>query len=135
MFKKTNQGRKQSGMLRVAALVLLVFYITGTSSLQILRVFIHDHEHVVHTAETEKDPCHRYIFHNDVAQNCGHDSHLIASDTCDMCDLVYHGDQTLLNILVFSIARFKPEFFSHYKINLDSYWAVITSSRAPPVLI
>ncbi len=136
MFEKTDNRRQQSNTLRITAWVLLVFYIAGTSSLQIARAFVHSHEHtVVHSAEAEKDPCHRFIYHNDVAQSCDHDSHLVASDTCDMCDLAYHGDQALLNIMNFQIVRLKPEFFSHYKVNLDSYWAVISSSRAPPALI
>jgi hypothetical protein len=128
--------RQQSLTLCITAWLLVIFYIAGTSSLQILRAFAHDHEHVViHSAEAEKDPCHRLIYHNDLAQSCDHDSHVTASDTCDMCDLVYHGDHALLNTILFQTTRLKPEFFSHYKVNLDSYWAVISSSRAPPVLI
>jgi hypothetical protein len=62
--------------------------------------------------------------------------HLVASNSCDMCDLIYHHhDQSLSNAMVFQNIRFKTEFFSHHKVNLDSYWAVISSSRAPPALI
>ena len=128
--------RQQSRVLRMTAWLLVVFYIAGTSSLQIVRAFAHDHEHtVVHSAEAEKDPCHRFIYHHDLTQSCDHDSHWVASDACDMCDLAYHGDQALLNIMMFQTTRLKPEFFSHYKVNLDSYWAVISSSRAPPAFI
>jgi hypothetical protein len=128
--------RQQKRTLRMTAWLLVVFYIAGTSSLQLLGAFTHDHEHgVIHSAEAEKDPCHRFIYHSDLSQSCDHDSHLTASDTCEMCDSVYHGDQALLNIISFQTTRVKPEFFSHYKVNLDSYWAVIASSRAPPALI
>lgn len=136
MLKKTTLQKRQSSILQMLALLLLVFYIAGTSSLQILHVFAHDHEQaVIHSPEQEKDPCHRLIYHHDDAQSCDHDSHLVASDTCDMCDLAYHGDQALLNTITFRTASLKQEFFSHHKVNLDSYWAVISSSRAPPVLI
>lgn len=136
MLKKTTLRKRQGVILQILALLLLVFYIAGTSSLQILHVFTHDHEQAVtHSPEQEKDPCHRWIYHHDAAQSCDHDSHLVASDTGDMCDLVYHGDQALLNTFILRISSLKQEFFCQHKVNLDSYWAVISSSRAPPALI
>ena len=136
MLKKTLYKKQHSSILRMLTLLLLVFYIVGTSSLQILHVFTHDHEQaVIHSPEQEKDPCHRLIYHHDATQSCDHDSHVGASDTCDMCDLAYHGDEALLNSITFRTACLKQEFFSHHKVNLDSYWAVISSSRAPPTLI
>ncbi len=136
MLKKTTLRKRQDSIWQMLTLLLLVFYIAVTSSLQILHVFAHDHEQAVtHSPEQEKDPCHRLLYHHDDAQSCDHDSHLVASDTCDMCDLAYHGDQALLNTFILRTARLKQEYFSHHKVNLDSYWAVISSSRAPPALI
>jgi len=118
---------------KILTLMLLVFYIAGTSDVELLHSLIHTHDvAATHSDEQEKDPCHRLIYHNDTEQGCSHDSHLIVSDKCEMCDLVYHGDHTMLVNPTFFTEEFSSELFDFYKISLDSYWAVISSSRAPP---
>jgi hypothetical protein len=120
----------------MVTLLLLVLYVCGTSHLELLHSFVHKHEvGVAHSDEQEKDPCHRLIYHNDTEQGCGHDSHLVVSDKCEMCDLVYHGDHAFLSNIEFEPENFPNKFFSLFKENLDSYWAVISSSRAPPTFI
>ena len=119
----------------LVVLLLLVFYVAGTSHLELLHSSVHSHDAIVtHSDEQEGDPCHRFLHHNDVEKGCGHDAHLIVSEKCDMCDLGFYGDQNVLTTVVFSCAEFSVHFFGCYKSNVDSYWAVISSSRAPPVL-
>lgn len=76
--------------------------------------------------------CDLSIYSKDVENGCHHDSHLVVSDKCDMCDMAYHGDQTILANHNFSSGEFSSNYFDFYKLNIDSYWAVISSSRAPP---
>lgn len=121
---------------KILPLLLLVLYIAGPSHLELLHSFVHDDDvAVTHSEEKEKDPCHRLVYHNDTAQGCVHDSHLIVSDKCQMCDLAHHGDQTALSNMGFVPGESPAQHFDFYKLNLDSYWAVISSSRAPPALV
>ena len=120
----------------VFTLLFLVLYVAGTSQLELLHSFAHDHEaSVSHTEEQEKNPCHRLIYHHDEGLGCDHSLHLMVSNKCQMCDTICHGDQNLLSNVLFAVPEFSQEHFGLYKINLDSYWAVISSSRAPPAHI
>lgn len=135
MLKKVTTKKQRKSLVRVAVYLLFVLYFIGTSQFEVLHSFVHKHEvQMTHTLGEEMDPCHRLVYHNDVGNGCRHDSHLVASDQCQMCDLAYHGDQTLLTHLEFASGIFSTEYFNFYKDNLDSYWAVISSSRAPPAL-
>lgn len=136
MIKKVTSKKQRQTIMKVAVLLLLALYFGGSSHLEFLRSFVYDHHVVVvHSEEQEKDPCHRLIYHDDTEQGCGHDSHLIGSDECQMCDLVYQGDQTLLSNNEFESENFSNKFFVLYKENIYSYRDAIRSSRAPPVLI
>jgi hypothetical protein len=121
---------------QVLTLLLLLLYLAGSSNLEFIHSYFHDHDiAVAHSDDQENDPCHRLIYHHDIAQGCHHDSHLSASDKCQMCDLASHGsDYTLPELQEYRLENFLTKHFSFYKENLDSYSAVISSSRAPPVL-
>ena len=136
MTRGISTKRLKRGAIQVLTLFVLVLYTAGTSHLEYLHSMFHGHDvAVTHSDAQEKDPCHRLLYHNDTMQGCDHSSHLIVSDKCEMCDLVYHGDQTMLSDLTLSNGEFSSEHFDLYKSNLGSYWAVISSSRAPPALI
>lgn len=136
MFKKVTTRKQRKSLIRIAVCLLLVLYYVGSTQFEILHSFVHKLEsQVTHTFGQENDPCHRLIYHNDVENECHHDSHLFVSDKCHMCDLVYQGDQTLLTHREFVSGSFTTDHFNFYKDNLDSYWAVISSSRAPPALV
>ena len=133
MIKGISTKRIKRITGKVFPFLLLVLYFVGTSHPELLHSFAHSHDaFVVHSEEQEKDPCHRLIYHDDAERGCGHDSHLIVSDRCHMCDLAYHVDHTILSDLAFSTVEFSSAQFDHYKVDLDSYWAVRSSSRAPP---
>ena len=135
MAKGISAMRIKRCIGHVLTCLLIVFYLAGATCLELAHAFVHDHAAAVtHSEAQEKDPCHRLIYHNDGAQGCDHDSHLIVSEKCQMCDLVCHSDQYLLTDINFSIPGFSQGQFSAYKRSLDSYWAVISSSRAPPAL-
>lgn len=135
MYIRVKSKRLKQNIGQMFGLLLVILYVVGTSQLEFIHSFAHDHEALVsHTPEQEKDPCHRLIYHDDVEQGCHHHSHLIVSDKCQICDHVYHGDQNLSTNVSFSTLEFSQVQFCIYKQELDSYWAVISSSRAPPVI-
>lgn len=120
---------------RVVTLLLLVLYMAGSSDFEVLHSLVHVHDQIVtHSAEQEHDPCHRSMYHRDVEQGCDHESHFVVSNKCQMCDLAFHGDQHIVVSLVFNTEKFSSPHFDGYKVKLDSYWCVISSSRAPPSL-
>jgi hypothetical protein len=123
-------------IIRMLVVFLMVLYIIGTAQQDLLHAFSHSHHaSISHSEEQEKDPCHRSIYHHDMEQGCDHDSHLNVSDKCQMCDHAFHGDQTFLSHVDFVTLELSTEHFDCYKQSLDAYWAVISSSRAPPAMI
>lgn len=135
MGNKVLTKRVNSSIGKVLALLLLVMHIAGPSNLELVHSVVHSHDVVVtHSEEQEADPCHRLVYHYDTEQSCDHDSHFIVSDKCQMCDLVYNGDQTTLSNVAFATGELLSEQFDFYKLNPDSFWAVMSSSRAPPAL-
>ncbi len=49
----------------------------------------HHHQHEVCTEEAEKDPCHKRIFHHDLAEGCKHKTHMFAFEqACNLCDAI-----------------------------------------------
>lgn len=136
MVSRATSEKLKRGIFRMLALILLVLYVAGTSELEIIHSFFHNHDHTVsHSEEQEQDPCHRLIYHGDIQQGCDHDSHLIVSDKCHMCDLAFHGDQMWVGIISEESGKYENKFFSLYTRNLDTYGALILPSRAPPTLI
>ncbi|SKC81604.1 hypothetical protein SAMN05660236_3983 [Ohtaekwangia koreensis] len=127
--------RERREHVQVLMLLLSILYIAGSLQFELLHSFIHRHELVItHSHDQEKDPCHRSIYHNDTQEGCEHDAHLIVSTKCQMCDLAFGGDQTILSYVVSAHGGFSTEYFEFYKLNLESYKAVLSSSRAPPTL-
>ena len=120
----------------LGAFLLLLLYLIVTSQTGLLHAFGHNHNvHITHTFIDENDPCHRLIYHNDVAAGCDLDIHLSLSDKCDLCDFAIDPEKILLTPAIYLTITFDSNFVSFYKSNLDSYWAVLSSSRAPPLAI
>jgi hypothetical protein len=135
MMSKGILRREKREHVQVLMLLLSILYIAGSLQFELLHSFIHRHELVItHSQDQEKDPCHRSVYHNETEEGCEHDAHLIVSTKCQMCDLAFGGDQTTLPHVEFSLGGFSTEYFEFYKLNLESYKAVLSSSRAPPAL-
>jgi hypothetical protein len=136
MVKRISLKKMRNGISKILAFLFVILYVVGTSNLDLLHKLVHKHKAAVtHNEEQEKDHCHRLIYHNDVERGCNHHSHSIVSDNCQMCDMACHGDQSIVPDISFGPTEFSSEHFDFYKQSLGSYWAVISSSRAPPALI
>lgn len=75
----------------LAVALLLGSYMSAFFINELHHVFAHDHQHVHESCseETEKDPCHRFVFHNDVKVDCGHDGHFHEpKHECELCDVL-----------------------------------------------
>jgi hypothetical protein len=127
------RGKKLRSLTLQLCTLLLAFYVTGPSQFELLHKLIHTHDHSVsHTEMQEEDPCHRSIYHNDIEKGCGHHSHIVVTDKCELCDLISHTDQILLS----KSESIRPQFFS-FDFNFCSTEVVsighsILPSRAPP---
>jgi len=129
-------GNKYRGFTVGLCLLLAGMYALGSPSIDLLHHFVHKHSHdVSHSVTDENDSCHRFIYHHDVAQGCGHDSHVVVSDPCPWCDLALQRDQITFEQPDLSAVPSDSRCFSHYKLSLDGYQACISSSRAPPHLV
>lgn len=136
MAQRLTLGKSKQRTTVLGAFLLLILYLVGTSHVGFLYAFGHEHDvQISHSYKEEKDPCHRQIYHNDVEAGCDHDVHLTVSDKCDLCDFAVHADKTVLTSAIHLTFKFDQDFVGFYKCNLDSYWAVLSSSRAPPTSI
>ena len=131
-----TQNKTGQGLTTLFSLLLLVFNMIGPSRLEGLHTLIHSHEiKVSHSEETEKDPCHRSIYHaGEAARECGHTAHIVLDDTCELCDLIFYTDQVLLPQLSSARLQFtkEPSVYS-ISASVNKFLASLPS-RAPPTM-
>jgi hypothetical protein len=129
-----RNGRNTAHSLRTSlAVLLLILYVAGTSGIERLHQFFHSHDHLVaHSEIQEKDPCHRSIYHNEKDKGCGHHSHLIVTDKCELCDLIFHTDQILLSTNESPALQFFTIDSGFCTSDVPISGQLIHSSRAPP---
>jgi hypothetical protein len=98
-FTKALRKKRSKRHLRAAyAIFLFLCYAQGIAHLDVLKPIFHSHEAtVLHSSEQEEDVCHRTIYHNDKTVVCGHQSHIIASEKCKLCDFLFHSDQLTIS--------------------------------------
>lgn len=138
MIHKFSTKHRSVYTVRWFPLVLLLIYFSGTSHLEVLHSFYHNHDQrVKHSEEQEKNPCHRSIYHFDfdeLAKNCGHNAHLVVADKCTLCDHNVHQDHLLFDLTRISSNDFSsPEFIS-LSVDADSYSLLNVLARGPPDL-
>jgi hypothetical protein len=123
------------GFRTAFAVLLLAFFVVGNSQRETIHQFFHSHDHLVsHTEAQEKDPCHREIYHHDKEKGCGHHSHIVVTDECDLCDLIFHTDQILLSDFERSSVEFLAVDFVFSLPDFVGTGQSIDSSRAPPAI-
>ena len=132
-MRRVYNGWVKNGFGQTMAFLFVILYIAGTSHVELLHSYFHEHGILVtHSEEQEKDLCHRLIYHKDV-QSC-HDSHVSVMDKCQACDQASHPDQTTVTDVYHGTRQFVNSYFEFYKLSIDSYWCVLSSSRAPPAI-
>jgi hypothetical protein len=121
------------GLRTLLSVLLLILYVAGTSGIEGLHQFFHSHDHsVTHSEAQEQDPCHRSIYHDVADKGCGHHSHLIVRDKCELCDLLFHTDQILLSTYESPALGFFAVDSIFRESDVPVSGQLIHSSRAPP---
>jgi hypothetical protein len=124
--------KRRRSQRQTLSVVVVVLYSLCTSLPGVFHAVVHAHETTVtHSVTQEQDPCHRMLYHGEAAA-CEHDAHLMDADKCSLCDVVCHVEQAIVTDVVALHAPYTPYYFECYTQRLDSYWAVLSSSRAPP---
>jgi hypothetical protein len=127
----TNSARRANSLL---AFLLLFLYVAGNIQPEALHHLSHSEEaEVQHTAITEKDPCHRTLYHAAVGDGCDHAAHYTTQKKCAACHLVFHAAHlvpapddaaTAYNVVLHTVANATLPCAG----DID-----FSSSRAPPV--
>lgn len=125
--------KKANGLATGLIFVLIAFYAAGAAQLQVLHEYLHAHLHVTSHSETEeRDACHRTIYHQDKENGCGHQSHIVVTDKCPLCDLISDTDQVfLLQASSLSVDFILIDFPISVSA-LETSIHIIRSPRAPP---
>ncbi len=114
---------------------LFAFYVAGTSQVEVLHELIHSHNNLIsHSPEEEKDPCHRDVYHHDTEKTCDHHSHIVVTDKCELCDLIFYTDQILLSSVDSPSIHFLVVDFVFNSSDTVGTGHSINSSRAPPAV-
>jgi hypothetical protein len=136
MIRPTTIWKTTSASLRLGiCLLLLGFFVMGSSHLELLHKSIYTHTHAVsHSEADERDSCHRAIYHDADLNGCEHNFHLVATDKCELCDFISQSDQIVFlneaSVLVCHSlvdAVFESPQFATLEFS-------ILSSRAPPTI-
>jgi hypothetical protein len=133
-FLAAIRGKNVAHGLRTSlAVLLLTLYAAGTSGIEGLHQLFHSHDHsVAHSETQEQDPCHRSIYHHVTDKRCGHHSHLIVRDKCELCDVLFCTDQILLSTHESPALLFFAVDFVFCEPDVPVSRQLIHSSRAPP---
>lgn len=129
------RDEKARGLKALFYILLLTFYVAGPSGFELLHELSHSHRHLVsHSEPQEKDPCHRAIYHHDVEKGCGHNSHIVVTDKCELCDMIFHTDQIVLSNSESTARQFISTEFAFCSTEFVSTGQSILPSRAPPTI-
>lgn len=135
MLTAIKKRKTRRILTRASSVLLLIFYVAATAQNEVLHHFFHSEDRLLlHSGEQEKDPCHRTIYHHELKRECGHDSHIILKDKCELCGIITHTKQILPSVfecpsILFALQTF--DFTSPDDVNAGES---ILSSRAPPLL-
>lgn len=135
MSKLLTSGEERAWhvLRRLLISLLLVLYMLGTSPPEQLRHFLHSDNHFgLHSAESEQDACHRWIYHHDVEGRCTHDSHIFLKDTCAGCGITAQTAQMLPQEPEYTFLASDVSQPACPPFNEVSFYRLIISSRAPP---
>jgi hypothetical protein len=137
IFSRISNKEIGGAIQSLSILLLIVFYVTGNIQFEGIHQLIHAHKTAVateHSTEQEKDPCHRSIHHGDKEKGCNHHSHILFADKCDLCDVIFYGDQELLPVFERTDITFVCNAYINQSFALVSPANKSRSARAPPII-
>lgn len=134
-FPKANAKKGLRRCLKTSSILLLLFlYTAGNVQLESFHSVFHSLEKALHSAEQEKDPCHRAIYHDAADEGCDHKTHVTAVKKCPLCHVVPFNDQLLASSNAFEAASYPENRNSYYTAILVVNSSIALPARAPPVV-
>jgi hypothetical protein len=136
MFTTRKIGKIGNRPLRACSVLALLFlYILGSVEIESLHNFSHEKEFSqLHSAESEADPCHLTVYHDQPSAICEHPTHVTRKDTCSLCDSQLH------NVHIFLSVHFYIDSFSitdpsaqEDPRSIEGFFSYLPG-RAPPIL-
>jgi hypothetical protein len=116
-----------------SAILLLLFYVAGNVQFESFHQVFHSLEKALHSAEAEKDPCHRAIYHDEKENGCDHETHVTAVKNCPLCHVVPFNEQHLASNHTFIVESLLDDD-QVYPSSFETEGKFLsTPSRAPPV--
>jgi len=121
------------GLKHLCLSVLILSYLTGSLQIDSIHRLIHGHENsVAHTEESEKNACHRTVFHQATQNTCDHPTHISELKKCPWCNgslqLKFALTGIFNSLTVFSCEQpFTAFSQNHSEFNLSGF-----PNRGPP---
>ena len=135
VFPRANAKKGLHRCLKTSSILLLLFlYTAGNVQLESFHSVFHSLEKALHSAEQEKDPCHRAIYHDAAANGCDHKTHVTAVKKCPLCHVVPFNDQLLVSDNAFETVSFSENINLFYAAIPVANRPIALPARAPPVV-
>ncbi len=116
-----------------AVLLLLVLYSVASLRIDSLHQFFHSRNIVeLHSAEQERNPCHKNIYHQQREAGCKHQSHLTENAKCPLCEFKISSDEWLTTPGAAPHAFQLPAIQFYYPEEIPSPSLFLLSGRSPP---
>jgi hypothetical protein len=116
-----------------AGLFLVLAYLIGGNQFQGYHEYFHHHESEIHSAETEKDACHRAIYHKSL-EGCSHSTHISKNNKCESCQHLNHTDHISILPSWLSFAKIQNSFDEVFSSVVVLEVVEHLPARAPPVI-
>jgi hypothetical protein len=123
------------GIKPFVVILLLLLYILGTVEIDTFHSALHANDNtVLHSAQNEKDFCHRTIYHQDKKNGCEHKTHFTDLKLCPLCQVTSHSDHFFFVRNHNENPIVNSNYLEAVLIDFETEIACFKSPRAPPVI-
>ena len=82
-----------------SVIACILLYIIGSVEIESIHGLSHESDHAeIHTIESESDPCHVSLYHQERSGACDHEAHISKNNTCSFCDAQLHQSHLFLSL-------------------------------------
>jgi hypothetical protein len=137
VVKRRKIAMSFKSLLRAYGAMLFVFlYLIGSSRIESFHELVVQHAPPeLHAEEQEADPCHRSIYHQEVAKDCEHTTHIVDNHKCPLSDSQIHSAQILETSLIAIPVSFSPASSRATRSSEAEGFYSYSSGRAPPASV
>lgn len=122
-----------SGNIKRAVYGLLIgLYATIYVGWDMVHAHVHQDAQTAHSAQIEKDPCHRSIFHGETD---AHKNHVSENKTCASCHVVSQLPFVTNAVVLSPEYHEKVYILSRYSSFIEESSSSLLPSRAPPAIV